>query len=400
MPHLFQLQPRDVLFFRDARPMEASDPGRGAVWPRPDLLHAALHHAFLRQWPSIQTAWEGEPHTRGLSRDRNQDSSFRFGALRSFGPFPCRGGTVFFPTPLDWDMELRPCPGTDLPAPLKFALAARRKAKRSYPAWIPSGEYAAYLRGEDAGRDPDADGEGLFSADRNIGIAIDPATGTTVDGRFYQAEYLRLAKDVSMVFEAECLQKGKHLGVTDVFVRPDAPMQLVFGGQQGIADLSASPLPSLLGELAGAPEASSLYLRWTLLAPAVFAGGWRPGWVEGTSGNVMLKNLPPRRPDESRQAWKDRQKAAAPFAAKLVAACVGKPVPFSGWDLQAREPKPTRLAVPAGSSYIFECSAPDEAKALASALSSPNRRSDFFGDKGFGIGLCSFIQPPNEQTQG
>jgi len=400
MPHVFQLTPQDVLFFRDARPMEAADPGRGAVWPRPDLLHAALHHAFLRQWPSIQTDWEGEPHMRGLKRDRNQDSSFRFGALRSLGPFPFRDGKVFFPTPLDWDMELRRCPGTDLPAPLQFALAARRREKRSFPAWIPDNEYAAYLRGEDAGRNPAPLKKPLFGNDRNIGIAIDPATGATIDGRFYQAEYLRLEKDVSMVFEAECLQKGKGLGVTDVFARPDAPNRLVFGGQQGIAAFEPAPLATLLGDLAAAPDPATCFLRWTLLTPAVFAGGWRPGWVEASSGNVMLKNLSPRRPDESREDWKARQKAAPPFAARLVAACVGKPVPFSGWDLQSKTPKPTRLAVPAGSSYVFECSAPAEAKALFPALSWPNRRSDSFGEKGFGVGLCSFIQPPKHTTQG
>lgn len=394
MPHVFELRPQDVLFFRDARPMTGADPGRGAVWPRPDLLHSALHHAFLRQWPGIQTAWEGELHTKGLARDKNQDSSFRFGALRSFGPFPLRNGQeVFFPTPLDWDMELRECPGTDLPVPLRLAFFARSKEKRSYPAWVSAKEYNdKYLANKDVNRAPAPLGQPLFENDRNIGIAIDPATGTTVDGRFFQAEYLRLAKDVSMVFEAECLQKGKHLGVTDVFQRPDAPKKVVFGGQQGIASIVPAAQQNLFATLNAGKDFPSGLLRWTLLAPAVFAGGWRPGWVEADTGQVKLKKFAPRNENESRIEWRTRQREAPFLKAKLVAACVGKPLAFSGWDLQSNTPKPTLLAVPAGSSYVFECSSPDEAKALSTALNYPARRSDFFGEKGFGIGICSNIQ--------
>jgi hypothetical protein len=47
--HTFHLAPRDLLFLRDARPMEAGDAGLGAHWPRPDQLWNALLNAFHLQ---------------------------------------------------------------------------------------------------------------------------------------------------------------------------------------------------------------------------------------------------------------------------------------------------------------------------------------------------------------
>jgi hypothetical protein len=42
------LQPSDVLFFRDGRPMNASLAGHGAAWPLPNVINAAFHAALHR----------------------------------------------------------------------------------------------------------------------------------------------------------------------------------------------------------------------------------------------------------------------------------------------------------------------------------------------------------------
>ena len=120
MKHSLELTPRDLLFLRDARPMEASDAGLGANWPRPDQLYHALLAAFHLRWPTRQ-AWEGEEHTR---RDERTDINFRFGALKTVGPFPKKidksgKAEIFYPRPLDLGMKLVGCAGTDLPHPLK-----------------------------------------------------------------------------------------------------------------------------------------------------------------------------------------------------------------------------------------------------------------------------------------
>lgn len=384
MGYRLKLIPRDVLFFKDARPMEASDAGHGGNWPRPDQFYNAIRHALLRQWPEMQE-WEGNLHTK---RNGDKDSSFRFGALKTFGPFPMKDGEIYFPMPLDWNMEVIPLCQTDLPPPLTHGFRSKSREKRRDPQWFSRTDFETYLKGESP-KVENVDAK-LYGVDRNIGIGIDPDSASARDGAFYQAEYLRLCDDVVLAADAECLLKPKLRKETvDVFAREDCPSTVIFGGQQGICAILYETDSLMLPKTS---EISTTYLRWTLLTPALFPSGWKPGWVS-ENGKVMLpRSRVERLSDESREEWKKRQNAEIGFDAKLIAARIGKPLAFSGWDLQAKGPKPTVLAVPAGSSYVFRCASVDEAKALANVLNAPNRRSDLNGEKGFGIGLCSSIQ--------
>ncbi|MBO7629167.1 MAG: hypothetical protein J6S87_04385 [Bacteroidales bacterium] len=181
-------------------------------------------------------------------------------------------------------------------------------------------------------------------------------------------------------------------------------------------------------ELPKRPEdqPTTRFVRWTLLTPAIFQAGrepnpkpgeaprkqegpvhgWLPAWCMPTDtqgvhrdkiGKVMLTKSVKRNDGESRQAWKNRQHAAGTIGAKLVAARIDKPIPFSGWELPTETtpggPKSTMLAVPAGSCYIFECDTETEAKDLAEVLDGIPH-SDLLGSNGFGVGVCSFITDP------
>ena len=387
MEHGFKMTPEDVLFFRDARPMEASDIGCGANWPRPDQLYHALRSALLLSWPSRQN-WEGE---RGV---------LRFGSLRTLGPFPQRKGELYLPCPMDWNMRLVKVENTDLPKPLTHSFLPPSTEKVSLPRWIPASAYGKYLAGgalADALKDVSEDA--LFNADRQIGIGLDARTSTTVEGRFYQAEYLRLGKDVSMAASVSCETVPSNGGKpVDAWQQEGAPTRFPFGGQRRMCRL----------EKAGAiafPQAAitTPYLRWTLITPAIFLDGWRPGWVLAEDGQVRLRrSCEPRRTDETRADWKARCKGAPFIKAKLVAARIGKPMAFSGWRVAdgkgTNAPKPTVFAVPAGSSYVFACDSVKEAQALAEVLAAPQRRSDLCGEQGFGLGLCSSVMLPNESA--
>lgn len=392
--HTLELTPRDLLFLRDARPMEASDAGLGANWPRPDQIYHALLGAFHLRWPERQ-AWEGEEHNR---RDAREDINFRFGALKTVGPFPKKGDTVFFPRPLDLGMKLVACDGTDLPEPLKYAFLPKVKGKASLPQWVSSSTFSDYLGGQTVFDLVEKDSD-LYGADRNIGIGMNPSTGTTKEGALYQAEYLRLQRDVTLVCEASCAMKLKRQDrVLDAF-NPDETNherveQVVLGGQQGMCSLAIAD-GGLAFPRRPAGQTPTRFVRWTLLTPAVFIAGWKPGWLDA-DGRVMLprtdSSIEGRRPGESREEWRRRKFASVGYDARLVAARVDKPMPFSGWD-QTFGPKPTTLAVPAGSCYVFECGSPDEAIALSGALDFAPR-SDLLGSNGFGIGVCSFVPPP------
>ena len=61
----YELTPRDVLFFRDARPMDVDksrkddifNVGHGANWPRPDQLFSAVIQDLVRDPSAPGGAW-------------------------------------------------------------------------------------------------------------------------------------------------------------------------------------------------------------------------------------------------------------------------------------------------------------------------------------------------------
>jgi CRISPR type III-B/RAMP module-associated protein Cmr3 len=383
MNHKFQIVPRDMIFMRDARPMEGSDAGLGANWPRPDQLWNALINAFHLAWPERQ-AWEGAAHRKTEEEEekekkRGRQSSDRFGALKTLGPFPLdsKTGLVYYPAPLDLDMEIVPCPGTDLPEPLTCAFRGKNPGKQEPRHWLSAQEYQHYLKGGGVGREEPE----LYDNERKLGIAIDAGSGAAEDGKLYQAEYLRPREGVSLAFTASCDLKPKGEPdkdkTVDVFEKFGLPRELILGGQQGVVRMAETKF-----ERIKPPGIASRHLRWTLLSPAVFLAGWLPGWCVDSRrdipeaekkplGTVMLRNKP----------------SGELLAGKLIAARIGKPLAFSGWDLRTG-PKPTLLAVPAGSCYVFDCGTAENAQKLADRLNL-KPCSDRFGEKGFGVGVCS-----------
>lgn len=394
----YELTPRDVLFFRDARPMDVNKDrtddifniGHGAYWPRPDQLFSAVIHELIRDPSVSERDWYGSVSD-----------------LRVTGPFPLKGEVLYLPMPLDWDMDLiafdSAIGSTDIPAPLSAGFADRVVEKKVYPRWISRLDYQRYLEGRVGARNgkgqkeadvPENEDVSLYGTEPRVGTTLDAATGASrrVAGKYesgqYEAEYLRLGKNVKMLCEVET-EKADELGGHDVR----------FGGQGGMVRFEVSKR-GLISELESLPKGETTrFVRWTLLTPALFAKGWYPNWLEETeggarTGKVMLpteKVL--RRPGESRAAYRARMKVECHSfeTARLIAACIGKAVAFSGYDSKDME-KPTELAVPAGSSYVFECATETEAENLVKVLNL-KPLSDL-GEKGLGLGVCSYVAEP------
>lgn len=373
----YKLTPRDVLFFRDARPMDTQKRqsanlrmvGHGANWPRPDLLFSAVIHTLL-----------GDP---------DRPEAQHYGSVPDLvvrGPFPLREGTLYLPRPLDWDMKVIPIKKgtTDLPAPLTHGFLDNTEGKKSRPPWVSAEGYARYLHGE-----PVADVETkipeLYHKEPRVGTTLDDTKHTSVrdanavSGQWWM-ETLRLAQGVTMLCDVR-QEKATTLDGRDVR----------FGGQGGTVRFDMAQGPSLEARLKALPQGTpSRFVRWTLLAPALFMKGWYPNWLD-EAGHVMIPmNEVERRPGESRKAWRARAKAELePFpSAHLIAARIGTPVVFSGWD-SLEGAKPTELAVPAGACYVFECADAAEAAKLVEVLHL-SQRSDL-GEKGFGLGVCSYL---------
>lgn len=397
----YELKPRDVLFFRDGRPMDADKAmeevrniGHGAVWPRPDHLYKGVMHALLKE-------------TSGADFGD-------FPSLKVMGPYPVKkakgrdSDVLYLPRPLDWDMDIEPCSSTDLPEPLEYGFIDRTEGKKKLPAWIAEGDFFRYLDRKDHGlyyedekdasgnvrkdkngnsiktiKFPYSDGE-LFDVESRIGTTLDHSTGASkrVKGQHasgqYQGEYLRVKKNVSMW----CAVETGKIGMSELAPEaPEVPRAFLLGGQGGVVTRSATDIDlAKMFPRPGVDGDGEVFVRWTLIAPALFqCTGWLPGWCK----------------DSRRCPADPKVLGTVMFAGcggcKLVGACMGKPMFFSGWDPQTDGAKPTILAVPQGSVYLFRCNDRANAESLIEKLHF--RRQSDFGPQGFGIGVCSIVKP-------
>lgn len=413
----YTFEPSDLLFIRDARPIDIG--GHGARWPDAPLIFDAIHAALHRAFPGVQD-WEHE-HRTGVSSTRDHSEANRrnqrFGGLATAGIFPVENGKWFFPRPADWrEAEdgtcgaLRPTPvggRSNLPAPLTHTLANPCKpSKEEAKPWWTKAEFDSYLNGKNPADSETKKFSDLYSGEWQTGIGIDPDRQTQDGDRIYSAEYLRLREGVSAGFFAALPTKQKDKSRLDCIDRLfSGDSSILIGGQLRACTVRAHAATAT-DLLPSGTEIKGKCLKWVLLTPAIFPaigshpGGWLPSWIDATNGRVQLLDGPGKN-----KAARMKQEPGKPIGARLVAACVPRAIPLSGWSerLDAakdvgsegnRGPRATQLAVPAGSVYYFEADSQEDANKLAAALNwhtSPNfnRRSTLLGEKGLGLGICA-----------
>ncbi len=420
------LNPVDVLFFRDGRPMTGSLAGHSAAWPLPDVTNHALHAALHR------AGFSGvHLHRRGKSGKYSNERSRIFGSLLTAGPFPVDAtGRWFFPRPKDAQAKGSVNPtffpvlssslgqqdlwsASSLPSPLQYAVAnsCPPEKEADLPSWFSAEAFLAYLS-ETALKD-DSNSPNHFLTDgmigdkeASIGITIDSDTQTAgqgaAEGKIYSALYLRLREGFRLGLLAKAEDKDfNHPTHGNDLVKAlinGHPAHIVVGGQQRIctAELKETnplPLPQGLSNTADfiALPNGKFAVKWVLLSPAVWPkisatkkdgspqnahpGGWLPNWIYPEKGEVLLT--------AGVGVKKAKRKGGSPgqvIAARLVAAVVPKPLVVTGWALpnpaNLSDPqqspqggaKSTHLAVAAGAVYYFEADSADQAVALANAL--------------------------------
>ncbi len=311
---------------------------------------------------------------------------------------------------------------SDLPPLLRYALgSASVGSKKPVSPWWSKAAIEAYLAGYEQRREGELfKDEDLFTGEWTTGIAIDSATETQDGEHIYSAQYLRLRDEVRMGLWATLPKEGAAEGMDDLFP-PDAPASILLaGGQQRpcrVERTNTEDLAALL-PVSRPLQPGAKRLKWVLLSPAIFPalppqdhpGGWLPTWVRSADGAVLLA-LTDTAPTNGkpRQARRRSELHDLLQQCRLVAACIPKPVPVTGWteaihvpdaDRRRRGPRETLLAVPAGAVYYFECHTHEGARALWELLSwhGPrtqgvsrviHRRSSVMGEKGFGLGVCA-----------
>ena len=410
MDYRIDFQARDLLYFGDGHLADGSSLGNGANWPLPSLVNSALitalHNSLEDDVQKIESRHE---HFSDREKQKGASVRYSFGGVQSVGPFPVKGDEMYVPTPADLQMggddklalmKVVDNPGvSNLPKPLTKVLAPAVPPSKKTPGnWISLADLQKYLNGNLTFQT--VDNAKFFSLEPRIGIGINPETQTTVDGKFYSAEYLRLEADVALrVFASYTASGYQGKGAKDMMetaMQKNAFATIMLGGQTGLVfqkSMEKAPLDL------PAPRQTTRFLKWILLTPAIFPmgknglGGWCPGFLDAENGKVRLKRDIPRG-SMTREEWRKQKQEAPDIDATLVAARIPKHQVVSGWKLNgsdAGQPKPTRRLVPAGSVFYFECADEDNAAALHKALHARSR-SDECGEQGFGFGVCGYWQ--------
>ena len=207
------------------------------------------------------------------------------------------------------------------------------------------------------------------TGERRTHVAINRDRGAADEGKLFQTEGLVLDGGKS----DDAAQGGLRL-----LARCEKELRsglVHLGGERRLAALepqsgSTWPTPPD-GWLRSIADAGRVCL--TLLTPAIFSTGFRPGWLD-----EELIGSPPVAPSLTLQ---------------LQAVAVDRWQPHSGWDLKARQPRPTRKLAPAGAMYWFRIVDGADEKALehlwlANVSDEEQDRRD-----GFGLALPSAWQP-------
>jgi CRISPR-associated protein Cmr3 len=334
-----QLDPLDTLFFRDGTPFAAdssapSDVG-GLFPPHPASITGALRAALARvngwsgsgRWtPELNQAFGAGPEDLGL--------------LSFTGPFLLRRGEALFPAPLHlqgstagggWSPRALLQPGSpvacdlgdavrvpDLPAAIQGAERAELKAGEGW--WLTRAGLEAVLGGSLPAAETLVASRELWREEPRIGIARDNQTRTAADGMLYTCRHVRLARDVGLGVEIA--------GLDPAWKPPSGALPL--GGESRLAQCSAWERPLALA----APHQAVL-----------------------ASGRLLVVALTPLA--LSTDQLLGRQPLAELEGARVVSACLDRPLRIGGWDSLARRPLPLQSFLPAGS--VLFCSHPEPA---------------------------------------
>jgi CRISPR-associated protein Cmr3 len=336
-PRFFSLTAQDAWFFRDGRPYNHKESNQADVesaFPPPArTLTGALRAALARAngWNGRHRGWPAKV-TDAFGSGPNH-----LGNLQFSGPFLIQNGQSVWPVPRHllgfstsgtWKPAafLRPAAIKTMTdqGPLQLPEIAlgqdkeRNGLKPAETSWVTSICLEKILAGEL----PLADGihapKSLWRGEPRVGLARDPLKLCVGEDSLYSPSYIRLCSSVAL-----------GIGLAGVPNQMNSlPPLFPFGGESRLAQCEpwkGDPLPK-------APE----------------AGTFKPN-VGGRVEFVVILLTPGRFPNPT-SFFSD---------ARLISACVGKPVPIGGWDSLNNEPLPLEPFHPAGS--VWFCDAPADA---------------------------------------
>ncbi len=368
---LLRLRGVDPLLFRDGRPFSSE---KGALSARTlPIPTPGTVAGFLRTLYGDRHGWDWNDPVKqqealgipvaGLLLMCNKEPVFAAPA----------DAVVYRPDKAQEDalMTLRPCEnpaGCDLPdGLLPLNVTEDVKPVSGYNLWRGSDMHRWLADPEGRLQPIPAKLEGPVIEER-VHVAIDSQTGRSDEGKLFTAQFVsfeRLLQESS----ACSFQEWSLLARIETSDGKSLAGGGTLGGERRLAvveSVSSEEWVSCPEEL-GKRIAASRKARLILATPAIFSGGWKPGWLDAN-----LQGTPP---------------GMEGVRLKLISAAVKRREPVSGWDYASGAPKEVRWMPPAGSVYFFEV-VEGSAEPLSSAgwLQSVSDREQDRRD-GYGLAL-------------
>jgi CRISPR-associated protein Cmr3 len=197
-----------------------------------------------------------------------------------------------------------------------------KQAKPDSGLWLNKVGIQAWLNGQSITIEHLVESRNLWKIDSRLGIALDAAGRTTIEGQLYTVDAVALNKNIGFLTGIDGADRLLQNGL------------LRLGGDgRGAQHHKIDWTPFELEPVWKAINNTKRF-RLVLATPGLFEQGWLlPGMSEQADGFI----------------WQTPE-----FSAHLVTASVSRAETISGWDLAENCPKPALKAVSTGSVYWFD----------------------------------------------
>lgn len=197
----------------------------------------------------------------------------------------------------------------------------------------------------------------MILEESKIGIGRNDVSKCSEEGLLYRLGQVRYSRDIKIRVE-----------IKDGFLVLPPKGVLRCGGQGN--SVSYKLINELKKEDKNTKKIRCNRLKIYLKNPVVFKGGWKPDFLEKDSLEGVV----------------DGKKV------RLLTACVNGYVPLGGYDLKNNCPKPLVKAVPAGSIYLFELMEEYEEVNLKEFRLQSKMDDNIYEKCGYGKAFCSYYK--------
>ena len=353
----FELNPYDILLFRDGRPLDLGGRAYSIFPPFPSTFQGAIR---AKLWANQDVS--------GFERDwlNTENPSLEF-----YGPFIKKKGEIFFPLaanilkerkkekiqavsipikeskfikPENTNIEIEKLPWVYIDKDVEltggFISLSELKNWLLRESYLPTSGIV-FLKN-------------IFSYEERIGIRMEESLHTVKkeDGLFGM-RFIRLEDNVSFLFWVKD-DKNENI-LKQIFQK--YPQVIILGGERKTASYKVKEdsffdLFSNLKDKIKAKVKESKTLKVLFLTPAIF-DSWKPE-------NNVFNEL------------------------ELTSCVLGRPLDIGGWDLKRNKPKPMRKALPSGSVFWFRIKKEENPEEVFESLWL-KFNSKYEGKLGFGL---------------